>query len=59
MLRSSCDGVVRITTEVINPDMTNPEMTVYEHKRHLELRKLTFNVVPLEMSKTFNLVTEI
>ncbi|VDP21650.1 unnamed protein product [Heligmosomoides polygyrus] len=44
-MRSSCDGVVRITTEVINPDMTNPEMTVYEHKRHLELRKLTFNVM--------------
>ncbi|KAK6026883.1 L27 domain protein [Ostertagia ostertagi] len=56
VLRSACDGVVRITTELINPDLTNPEMTVYEYKKDIELRKLTFNVVPFEMSKTFNLV---
>ncbi|KAK6017007.1 iron-sulfur cluster assembly accessory protein [Ostertagia ostertagi] len=55
VLRSACDGVVRITTELINPDLTNPEMTVYEYKKDIELRKLTFNVVPFEMSKTFNL----
>ncbi|KAK6057090.1 iron-sulfur cluster assembly accessory protein [Cooperia oncophora] len=55
VLRSACDGVVRITTEKINPDLTNPEMTVYEYKKHLELRKLTFNVIPFEMSQTFNL----
>ncbi|XGW07942.1 hypothetical protein V3C99_010789 [Haemonchus contortus] len=59
ILRSACDGVVRITTERINPDLTNPEMTIYEHKKDLELRKLTFNVIPFEMSKTFNLVSEI
>ncbi|WKX94513.1 hypothetical protein Q1695_011640 [Nippostrongylus brasiliensis] len=59
LLRSCCDGVVRITTEKINPDMTNPENTHYERKLHLELKKLTFNVVPFEMSKTFTLVNEI
>ncbi|VDO04713.1 unnamed protein product [Haemonchus placei] len=56
ILRSACDGIVRITAERINPDLTNPEMTIYEHKKDLELRKLTFNVIPFEMSKTFKLL---
>ncbi|KAK6735054.1 hypothetical protein RB195_018323 [Necator americanus] len=59
LLRSSCDGIVCITTEVVNPDMSNPEMAVYEHRKDIELRKLTFNVIPLEMSQTFTLVSEI
>lgn len=58
-MRSSCDGVVRITTELVDPDMTNPEMAVYQHRKDIELRKLTFNVIPLEMSQTFMLVNEI
>ncbi|KAK6735051.1 hypothetical protein RB195_018323 [Necator americanus] len=49
LLRSSCDGIVCITTEVVNPDMSNPEMAVYEHRKDIELRKLTFNVIPLEI----------
>ncbi|KAL6734393.1 hypothetical protein ANCDUO_13160 [Ancylostoma duodenale] len=59
VLRSSCDGVVRITTELVDPDMTNPEMAVYEYRKDVELRKLTFNVIPFEMSQTFTLVNEI
>ncbi|RCN33468.1 L27 domain protein [Ancylostoma caninum] len=43
VLRSSCDGVVRITTELVDPDMTNPEMAVYEYRKDVELQKLTFN----------------
>ncbi|VDM67829.1 unnamed protein product, partial [Strongylus vulgaris] len=43
LLRSSCDGIVRITSEIVNPDMSNPEMSVYEHRKDVELRKLTFN----------------
>uniref|UniRef100_A0A0K0DJW2 UTRA domain-containing protein n=1 Tax=Angiostrongylus cantonensis TaxID=6313 RepID=A0A0K0DJW2_ANGCA len=59
LLRSSCDGVVRITTELVTPDFSNPEMAVYEYRKDVELRKLTFNVLPFEMSQTFNLVNEI
>ncbi|KJH49781.1 PDZ/DHR/GLGF domain protein [Dictyocaulus viviparus] len=56
LLKSSCDGIVRITTEVVNPDMTNPEMIVYDYRKDVELRKLTFNVLPFKMSQTFNLI---
>ncbi|KAJ1370052.1 hypothetical protein KIN20_031688 [Parelaphostrongylus tenuis] len=59
LLRSACDGIVRITTELVRPDMSNPEMAVYEYRKDVELHKLTFNVIPLEMSQTFTLVNEI
>ncbi|VDM59547.1 unnamed protein product [Angiostrongylus costaricensis] len=40
---------------LVIPDFSNPEMAVYEYRKDVELRKLTFNVLPFEMSRTFNL----
>lgn len=51
------DGRVMITQEKINPDLSIPEMLVYEGRE--EVYKLTFNVIPLDMSQTFRLVNEI
>ncbi|CAJ0607322.1 unnamed protein product [Cylicocyclus nassatus] len=33
LLRSACDGIVRITTEVVDPDMTNPEILAMEKNK--------------------------
>ncbi|CAI4224201.1 unnamed protein product [Auanema sp. JU1783] len=59
LLKATCDGVVRITTEEIQPDMSIPEMSVYEHKIEYGVRKLTFNVIPFPMSQSFELKAEI
>lgn len=59
LLRADCDGVVRITTERVNPDWSLPEMRDYEYRKDVELHKLTFNVVPLEMSQSHSLINEI
>ncbi|VDN38941.1 unnamed protein product [Gongylonema pulchrum] len=57
LLKAMSDGRVMITQERINPDLTIPEMLVYEGMD--EVYKLTFNVIPLDMSKNFRLINEI
>ena len=59
LLKADCDGTVRITTETVSPDMCLPEMECYAYRKNIELQKLTFNVIPLPMSSTFNLQSEI
>uniref|UniRef100_A0A915PSI6 Lipoyl-binding domain-containing protein n=1 Tax=Setaria digitata TaxID=48799 RepID=A0A915PSI6_9BILA len=51
LLKAMLDGRVMITQEKINPDFSIPEMLVYEDMD--EIYKLTFNVLPLEMSQSF------
>lgn len=46
-----------ITQEKINPDFSVPEMQAYEGME--EVYKLTFNVIPLDMSKSFKLLNQI
>ena len=54
-----CDGTVRISRELVDPDWSQPEMSVYEHRKEAPIYKLTFNVLPFEMSQKFNLVKEV
>lgn len=51
------DGSVMITQEKINPDYSIPEMLAYEGME--EIYKLTFNVLPPDMSQLFKLLNEI
>ncbi|KHN84128.1 Ubiquitin-related modifier 1 -like protein [Toxocara canis] len=55
LLKSSVDGKVMISRELIHPDLTIPEMSIYENRVDDPIYKLTFNVIPLEMSNTFRL----
>lgn len=57
LLKAITDGHVMITQEKINPDFSIPEMLVYEGME--EVYKLTFNVLPLDMSQSFRLLNEI
>lgn len=57
MLKAITDGHVMITQEKINPDFSIPEMLAYEGMQ--EVYKLTFNVLPLDMSQSFRLLNEI
>ncbi|VDK74436.1 unnamed protein product [Litomosoides sigmodontis] len=57
LLKAITDGHVMITREKINPDFSIPEMLVYEGME--EVYKLTFNVLPLDMSQSFRLLNEI
>ncbi|VDN82547.1 unnamed protein product [Brugia pahangi] len=57
LLKAMTDGHVMITQEKINPDFSIPEMLVYEGME--EVYKLTFNVLPLDMSQSFRLINEI
>ncbi|CAL2030889.1 hypothetical protein CAEBREN_14815 [Caenorhabditis brenneri] len=59
LLRAYCDGIVRITREKCDPDLEIEEMKAYEYRKDVELYKMTFNVVPLELSNNHNLVLEI
>ncbi|KAL3994407.1 Ribosomal L27 family protein [Acanthocheilonema viteae] len=57
LLKAITDGRVMITQEKINPDFSIPEMLSYEGME--EIYKLTFNVLPLDMSQSFRLLNEI
>ncbi|CAG9530664.1 unnamed protein product [Cercopithifilaria johnstoni] len=57
LLKAITDGHVMITQEKINPDFSIPEMLIYEDME--EVYKLTFNVLPLDMSQSFRLLNEI
>ncbi|CAI5441643.1 unnamed protein product [Caenorhabditis angaria] len=55
LLRANCDGIVRISKEKCSPDYSIEEMQVYEYRKDVDLYKLTFNVVPFEMSQSHTL----
>ncbi|VDK61610.1 unnamed protein product [Onchocerca ochengi] len=57
LLKAMTDGSVMITQEKINPDYSIPEMLAYEGME--EIYKLTFNVLPPDMSQLFKLLNEI
>ncbi|OZC11855.1 hypothetical protein X798_01036 [Onchocerca flexuosa] len=57
LLKAMTDGSVMITQEKINPDFSIPEMLAYEGME--EIYKLTFNVLPPDMSQLFKLLNEI
>ncbi|VBB33981.1 unnamed protein product [Acanthocheilonema viteae] len=57
LLKAITDGRVMITQEKINPDFSIPEMLSYEGME--EIYKLTFNVLPLDMSQSFSVSGDI
>lgn len=59
LLRAQCDGIVRITREKCDPDFEIEEMKTYEYRKDVELYKLTFNVVPFELSQKHTLRHEV
>lgn len=61
LLKSEVDGRVIISRELVKPDRTIPEVLKEFEIIDPEdpIYKLTFNVVPFEMSKNFELINEI
>ncbi|CAI2335529.1 unnamed protein product [Caenorhabditis sp. 36 PRJEB53466] len=59
LLRAHCDGVVRITKEKCDPDFGVEEMKGYEYRKDVDLYKLTFNVVPFDLSQKHTLRHEV
>ncbi|VDM95285.1 unnamed protein product [Thelazia callipaeda] len=57
LLKAMSDGHVMITQEKVNPDFSIPEMFANEGTQ--DIQKLTFNVIPLNVSQSFRLVNEI
>ncbi|MFH4984149.1 hypothetical protein AB6A40_010858 [Gnathostoma spinigerum] len=59
LLKSNVDGRVVISQEKVDPDLSNPECAEYVDRKGIPIYKLTFNVVPLEMSRSFRLINTI
>ncbi|KAI6197253.1 PDZ/DHR/GLGF domain protein [Aphelenchoides besseyi] len=60
LLKSDCDGTVKITREKVNLDMTNESVSKeYENKETEDLYKFHFNVVPLPMSQHIQRIDEL
>lgn len=54
LLKSHTDGTVVISRERIKPDPTLPENAEYLTRINDPIYKLTFNVMPFKMSRTFS-----
>ncbi|KHJ45007.1 hypothetical protein D918_04818 [Trichuris suis] len=60
VLRAMCDGIVTITTEDVELDLNYFRVArAYEWRKEVPLRKMCFNVIPKDPSRTFRLLEEI
>ncbi|KAK0404559.1 hypothetical protein QR680_017511 [Steinernema hermaphroditum] len=59
LLKASCEGIVMITTEKVVADETQLSAQEADEFQDLPCKyKMTFNVLPREMSQRFRLVSE-
>lgn len=60
LIKAACDGKVMITREKVEIDLDDPRFNkYYGHRDTDNLYKLTYNILPSEMSQKFKLVDEV